>query len=353
MATKKKPVLPVAMKAKGDRKSKKATARATPRLENLPVLWTFTTGTQAVGLWVDRTRPDGAVWMGNDKGEIFSLTRAGDRVRTINLPKAVHCLYADDVWTYAGCNDGNIYELDALPKRAPVVQLGTDMHIGWIEAHRGRLCVADAEGGLTVFDVEMNVVFEKRSDDAKESWMVRADDEGVYYGCETGVHAYEWSGALRWHAGAHDDLGDVRFGDLRGDSLVVTAGWGKLKQTHLHVLTKRTGKRRFSLRLKPGPGGEKAMGAESCCAAVNAQGLERFYASVGGYLFCVDERGKGLWRAPTHMGSACNMTCIDERLYIVTSDGTCACMDVSDAAIDAARKGVVPESKVTTSVPPK
>jgi outer membrane protein assembly factor BamB len=321
-------------------------------IDELPVLWVFTTGTQAVGLWIDRTRPDGAVWMGNDKGEIFALTRAGDRTRTLSVPSAVHALYVDDVWTYAACNDGNVYDLDALPKRAPVVQLGPGMHIGWIEAHRGRLCVADAEGGLTVFDVEKNILWEKRTDDADESWMVRAHDDGVYYGCELGLFAYDWSGAQRWHLGAHDDLGDVRFGDVLGDDLVVTAGWSKRKQTHLHVIT-RAGKRRFTVRLKPGPGGEKAMGAESCCAGRDAKGNTRFYGSCGGYLFCFDHNGKPLWRAPTTCGSACNMIAVDERLYIVTSNGTCACIDVSDAAIAAARKGVVPETKTNTSIPPK
>ena len=329
-----------------------AAKKTTPIIEELPTLWVFTTGTQAVGLCVDRARPDGAVWMGNDKGEVFALTRDGERTRTLAVPSAVHALYVDDVWTYAACNDGNVYDLDALPKRAPVVQLGPGMHIGWIEAHRGRLCVADAEGGLTVFDVEKNIVWEKRNDTAGESWMVRARDDGVYYGCELGLFAYDWSGAQRWHIGGADDLGDVRFGDLLGDELAVTAGWGQRKQTHLHVVT-RTGKRRFSVRLKPGPGGEKVTGAESCCIGRSDKGELRFFGSCGAYLFCFDHSGKALWRGPTTCGSACNMVAIDQRLYISTSDGTCACIDVSDAAIAAARKGVVPETKTSTSVPPK
>ncbi|MCC7071196.1 MAG: PQQ-binding-like beta-propeller repeat protein [Deltaproteobacteria bacterium] len=108
---------------------------------------------------------------------------------------------------------------------------------------------------------------------------------------------------------------------------------------------------RFAMRLKAGPGGEKPSGAESCCMGVNSQGQVRFYTSCAGYLFGFDIDGTRLWRTPTGCGSACNMRCVGQRLFMTTSNGTAACVDVTDEAIEQARRGKLAEVRTTTSLP--
>ena len=87
-------------------------------------------------------------------------------------------------------------------------------------------------------------------------------------------------------------------------------------------------------------------GAESCGAGRTNDGAMRMYTSSGGFLFCVDgATGAPLWEAATGIGSACTMQADGERLYVVTTDGVIACIDVSDAAIDAASRGTVPKPR--------
>src|SRR5438067_3886985 len=53
------------------------------------------------------------------------------------------------------------------------------------------------------------------------------------------------------------------------------------------------------------------------------------------------------------MGSACTMQIVDERLYMVTSNGAVACVDVSDAAIGRALNDDVPKVRATKLAPVK
>jgi hypothetical protein len=50
-----------------------------------------------------------------------------------------------------------------------------------------------------------------------------------------------------------------------------------------------------------------------------------------------------LWKLATGCGSAFSMQFLDDRLYIVTTTGALACIDASEAAIQAAQAGTVPE----------
>ena len=67
-------------------------------------------------------------------------------------------------------------------------------------------------------------------------------------------------------------------------------------------------------------------------------------SSSSGY--CFDAAGARLWKLDTTCGSALSMQFFKDKLYIVTSSGTLACLDVSEAAIVAARAGTVPKTKV-------
>ncbi|GAA2365736.1 hypothetical protein GCM10010404_20240 [Nonomuraea africana] len=50
-----------------------------------------------------------------------------------------------------------------------------------------------------------------------------------------------------------------------------------------------------------------------------------------------------LWKLATGCGSAFSMQFLDDRLYIVTTDGSLACIDAGEVAIAAARAGSVPQ----------
>lgn len=60
-------------------------------------------------------------------------------------------------------------------------------------------------------------------------------------------------------------------------------------------------------------------------------------------VYCFDQHGERLWKLGTGCGSAFSMQFIDDRLYIVTTDGTLACIDAGEEAIRAAERGTVPE----------
>ncbi|MGH2506682.1 MAG: PQQ-binding-like beta-propeller repeat protein, partial [Ktedonobacteraceae bacterium] len=68
-------------------------------------------------------------------------------------------------------------------------------------------------------------------------------------------------------------------------------------------------------------------------------------------IYCFDQAGQRLWKLATGCGSAYSMQYFQERLYIVTTDGSLACMDVSDAALAAAHAGTVPQT-VQHKAPP-
>lgn len=59
-------------------------------------------------------------------------------------------------------------------------------------------------------------------------------------------------------------------------------------------------------------------------------------------VYCFDADGQRLWKLSTGCGSALSMQYLDERLYLVTTDGSLVCVDASEAAITAAQQGSVP-----------
>src|SRR5262249_3762801 len=76
------------------------------------------------------------------------------------------------------------------------------------------------------------------------------------------------------------------------------------------------------------PDGEIVFGGDSCSS-----------------VYCFDTTGKRLWKLATGCDSALSMQYHDGKVYIVTSDGTLACIDASQAAIKAAEAGSVPKAK--------
>src|SRR5262249_22139728 len=117
----------------------------------------------------------------------------------------VKCLVGDDAWVYAGCDDGNVYDLTGkVPRLA--YQIAEDVNILWLDIWNGHLAVSDDEGGVTVFNPEEELLWEKKSK-GDAGWMVRCDQMATYHGHGGGVTAYRMSdGKQLWHQKAADDV---------------------------------------------------------------------------------------------------------------------------------------------------
>ncbi|MCZ4122810.1 WGR domain-containing protein [Streptomyces sp. H39-S7] len=294
-----------------------STARATA-----PVLWRFRTGDSAFGIHIDEDR----CWVGNQRGDVYTLGHDGEVLARFSLPDGVKCLVADDFWIYAGCDDGKVYDLSSKVPFA-AYEIADDVDIFWLDIHEGVLNVADRDGGLTVIDHEDEFQWSRRSG-GSSAWMVRADDRAVFHGHNHGVTAYaaDGSGEL-WHTRT---TGNVLFGWQ--EDTAVYAGTG----------------RRVVERLSKGTGRIEATYA--CDTAVyscaTSQGGQYVFAGdSASSVYCFDADGTRLWKLGTGGGSALSMQYRDEKLYIVTTDGSLACIDASAAAIAAAQTGTVPVAR--------
>lgn len=287
-----------------------------------PVLWRFRTGSSAFGIHVD----DDRCWVGNQAGDVFALDHDGGVLARFSLPDGVKCLVADDFWIYAGCDDGRVYDLSSkLPFAA--YDVAADVDIFWLDIHEGVLNVSDRDGRLTVIDHEDEHQWARRSQ-GEAAWMVRADDLAVYHGHRRGVTAYapDGSGEL-WHTPTG---GSVLFGWQEQDA--VYAG-----TTHRTVqrLSKATGALRATYACD---------GAVYSCAT-SPGGRFVFAGDAASSVYCFDRDGTRLWKLGTGGGSALSMQYRDERLYLVTTDGSLVCVDASETAISAAQRGTVPVAR--------
>lgn len=78
----------------------------------------------------------------------------------------------------------------------------------------------------------------------------------------------------------------------------------------------------------------------SCATA--EQGKYVFAGDNFSSVYCFDQQGQRIWKLGTGCGSALSMQFFKDRLYIVTTNGDMACIDVSEAAITAAQTGTLP-----------
>jgi hypothetical protein len=95
---------------------------------------------------------------------------------------------------------------------------------------------------------------------------------------------------------------------------------------------------------KPGQRYKCDNGVFSCATAPGGKYV--FAGDLASSVYCFDEAGTRLWKLDTTCGAALSMQYFQDRLYIVTNDGALACIDVSEAAIAAAREGKVPDAKL-------
>jgi hypothetical protein len=80
----------------------------------------------------------------------------------------------------------------------------------------------------------------------------------------------------------------------------------------------------------------------NACACAAGRGGDIAFGATCDALFAFDRQGNKLWQSPmTRIGAPCSMAYHEkgpgqERLYVVTSNGLLACLDVSDAAVHKA-----------------
>ncbi|MBT2410545.1 WGR domain-containing protein [Streptomyces sp. ISL-12] len=287
-----------------------------------PVLWRFRTGSAAFGIHIDEEH----CWVGNQAGDVYTLAHGGEVLSHYRLPDGVKCLVADDFWIYAGCDDGRVYDLSSkLPFAA--YDIAADVDIFWLDIHEGVLNVADRAGRLTVIDHEDEHQW-ARGGHGEHAWMVRADDRAVYHGDSGGVTAHAPDGGAElWHTRTR---GAVLFGWQEDDA--VYAGTA---DRVVHRLSKETGGVEATYRCDSS--------VYSC--ATSPGGRFVFAGDAASSVYCFDRDGTRLWKLGTGGGSALSMQYRDERLYLVTTDGSLVCVDASEAAVTAAQQGSVPVAR--------
>jgi hypothetical protein len=164
--------------------------------------------------------------------------------------------------------------------------------------------------------------------------MIRCDELGIYHGHSGGVTMYDWEdGREIWHKSTH---GDVLFGWQEESTVYASTSANKI-----YRWTKRgESEKVFSCD------------AQVFSCAASADGKYVFGGDNCSSVYCFDEDGKRLWKLATGCGSACSMQFFRDHLYIVTTDGALACIDASEAAIQAAKEGNVPKAKTITAPKP-
>jgi len=297
-----------------------------------PVLWRFSAGSdRAFGVFID----DARCWVGNEGGSIFSLDHDGKLLDQFRLPDGVKSIVADDDWLYAGCDDGKVYDLGGKVPRV-AYEIADDVDIYWLDIKDGVLGVSDAQGNVAVFNHEDETQWRLRPETrrGRAGWMVRCDELGVYHGHSAGVTMYDWEdGREIWH---QPTSGSVLFGWQEESTVYAATSAAKV-----HRWTKRgTDERVYSCDAQ----------VFSCAAAEDGKYV--FAGDNCSSVYCFDEAGTRLWKLGTGCGSAFSMQFFKNRLYIVTTDGTLACIDASEAAITAAKAGTVPTARAITAPKP-
>ncbi|MFG1678904.1 WGR domain-containing protein [Nonomuraea sp. NPDC049269] len=294
-----------------------ASTRSTAR--QAPVLWRFNSGAAAFGIFVDEQR----CWVGNQRGDVYTVAHSGTVTGRFRLPDGVKCIVADDFWIYAGCDDGRVYDLSGKVPRA-AYEIAADVDIYWLDVHDGVLGVSDRAGRVTAIDYEDEFQW-ARPGGGESAWMVRCDDDAVYRGHSGGVARYDISdGSLVWENRTADG---VLFGWQEAHSVYA----GTARHT-VHRLAKGDGRVEAVYRCD----------APVYSCATSPGGRHVFAGDSHSSIYCFDTSGERLWKLGTGCGSAFSMQFLDDRLYIVTTDGSLACIDASEAAIAAARQGTVP-----------
>ncbi|MCA9690824.1 MAG: hypothetical protein KC636_14550, partial [Myxococcales bacterium] len=306
------------------KKAARKRSSSTERLEG-PVLWSFKAGTEAAfGIYID----EHLCWVGQEAGFVYALTHDGKISRHYKLPQGVMCMVMDERWLYAGCNDGNVYDLRS---ERPYVAYHIDksVQIYWMDLFQGNLAVSDDDAYLTVMDFEGERLW-KKGGRGSSGWMIRCDADGLYHGHDEQVIKYDWGGKQLWKAKTR---GSVLFGWQEQHAAYAGTTFG------IDVIDKQSGKRLAFCELS---GGVPANAASPDGRLIFAGSDDMIYA--------FDSKGKELWRLGTGgCGTPLSMQYFDGKLYFVTGRGFLGCMDLDKDAIADALRGEVPKPKRYTA----
>lgn len=287
-----------------------------------PILWKFASNSAAFGIFIDANR----CWVGNQAGQVFALNHEGKVSTQFKLPDGVKCLVADDIWIYAGCDDGNVYDLTGkLPRVAYKIDENVD--IFWLDIKDGLLAVSDANGGVTTIDHNDESQWTRLSQ-GDSGWMVRCDEAGIYHGHSQGVTMYDnQEGRMLWH---QKTGGSVLFGWQEASAVYAGTSNQKIYS--------------FSKQGKPLTIYKCDASVYSCATAQDGKYV--FAGDNNSSIYCFNQAGERLWKLGTGCGSALSMQFCESRIYIVTTDGALACIDASEDAITAAQAGTIPDATI-------
>jgi len=297
--------------------SKRSTAKQSP------ILWKFKSGAPAFGIFINSAH----CWIGNQKGSVFVLDHDAQVVNQFRLADGVKCIVADGEWIYAGCDDGCVYDLTSkVPRLA--YEISENVDIFWLDVYDALLGVSDAEGTILVANHENEDLWQKKSQ-GKMGWMVRCDDESIYHGHSGGVTAYRAGkqAKVKWHVSTS---GNVLFGWQEESTVYAGTGGGKV-----YAFNKKDGHIEHTYHC----------GAPVYSCAAAPDGKYVFAGDNYSSIYCFRKDGELLWKLGTGCGSAYSMQYLNERVYIVTTDGSLACIDASEVAIKAAQEGILPTRK--------
>ena len=293
-------------------------AAPAPR-ERVPLLWNFQSGSSAFGIFVNGE----ACWVGNQGGRVFKLDHQGEVVTQYKLPEGVKCVIADKEWIYVGCDDGNVYDLTGKVPRV-AYEISEDVDIFWLDVCNGLLGVSDADGNVVLANYEGEEIG-RRKGQGKSAWMIRVDEHHIYYGDSQGVACFSLEdGSDNWT----QKTGSVLFGWQEKDA--VYAGTASCTVT-------KVSKAGELLKVY------RADGSIFSCTT-SESGRFVFAGDSNGYVYCFNEDGDRLWKLNTGCGPALSMQYFGGRLYIVTSQGSLACIDAGEEAIGKARTGELPRT---------
>jgi outer membrane protein assembly factor BamB/predicted DNA-binding WGR domain protein len=291
-----------------------------PALKKAPVIWRFDSGANAFGIFVDES----LCWVGNEAGKIFALDHTGEARAKFKLPDGVKCIVADDVWLYAGCDDGKVYDLSGKSPRE-AYEIADDVNIFWLDINDGVLAVSDDKGNVTTINHEDESQWTRRSK-GDRGWMVRSDEIGIYHGHSQGVTMYDWEdGRVIWE---RETMGQVLFGWQEEDTVYACTNYFRV-----HSFAKN------------GDSGATYVCDAPIFSCAAAEGGKYIFAGDNNRsIYCFNQAGERLWKLLTGCGSAYSMQFFKDRLYLVTTDGALACIDASEEAIKSAQEGIVPEA---------
>ena len=279
-----------------------------------PVIWRFRAGKKsAYGIFIDEER----CWVGNIAGDVFALSHSGKVLRHYRLPDCAMALVGDSEWMYAGCYDGNVYDLSSeIPRLA--YEIENRNPILWLDICDGLLAVSLVAGGLALLDSESQVLWSKKGSVGR--YMVRIDRDAVYHGDHVNLSAYNrttgdqlWTQKSRWSL----------FG-CQTESVLYVCSADRV----ILAFDKRTGRTIATYRCEEGV----------ACCATSPDGLYVF-GGTPGHIICFDGSGKMLWELATGCSQPLSMQYQNGLLYVVTTSGYLACVDTSPTAIARAQAG--------------